>query len=308
MEKSMMIGILMGCGILIGIGLCIGHFAIKNIFYAPRKTEEEAFLEIEKRYAYKPIQYQKLCKKNLRLINSEGHVLNGEYIIFHPGAKKIVILIHGYTGNHLMSLPIAQIYAEQGFNVLAIDARGHGQSEGLYPTYGLCEQEDVRLWVQKLRALEGVNVTVGLHGQSMGAATALMYAGKYNDIAFVVADCPYATARDVLQYQFKTFGHLPPVLTYHCINYWISKQFKIRIEDASPLEAICHYNGPIAFIHGKNDKTIPSSMSETLFKSRKNPQDRLLLVEGADHVTAYAHASDAYKKVVQEILEESNSF
>ena len=302
MRRNMVLGIIAISCVAIGVGLSIGHFAIKNIFFARRKTEEEAFNELEHRKVYKRSDYEALSKEEITITSQEGYKLQGEYITFHPDAKKVVLLIHGYTGNHLMSLQVAQIYGDYGYNILAIDARSHGKSEGIYPTYGLCEVEDARLWINKLREIEGETVRIGLHGQSMGAATALMYAGRYKDIAFVVADCPYTRAMEVLQYQFKTFAHLPAKLTYKIINFWIKYRYRLNLDEANPLDEIIHYNGPVAFIHGKEDVTIPYTMSERMYKARNSMQDRLCLIEGAKHVEAYMYDKVAYQKAIHEII------
>lgn len=56
----------------------------------------------------------------------------------------------------------------------------------------------------------GEQALIGIHGESMGAVTTLLYAGMDDAEAdFYVADCPFATFEDQLIYRLKEDFHLP---------------------------------------------------------------------------------------------------
>ncbi|MGL4798068.1 MAG: alpha/beta hydrolase [Cellulosilyticaceae bacterium] len=296
--------LIIGVILLLIMVLCIGiiKYSFKNVFHAPRKTREEAFDLLEARGVYQREAYNHIAFEEMKIVSEDGYMLRGQYLEVDPKSKKVVILIHGYTANHLMNLQFIEMYKEMRMNMLMIDTRSHGTSGAMYPTYGIKEQHDVKRWVLALREKLGQDIKIGLHGQSMGAATALMYAGSYNDVTFVVADCAFSSAEEVLKYQFKTIGHIPPNGVYKAVRHLAEKKIGIVLDEASPKTSSMESTVPVLFIHGTADKTIPSYMSQEMYENRKNEADRLVLIEGAGHVEAHMVEPETYKKAVQEFI------
>jgi N-formylmaleamate deformylase len=92
------------------------------------------------------------------------------------GDKPQVVLAHGFSDDGLCWTPVAEVL-EADYDVIMVDARGHGRSDGPEQGYGSAEHAD---------DLAGVITGLGLHrpavlGHSMGAATALVLAGTYPD-------------------------------------------------------------------------------------------------------------------------------
>jgi N-formylmaleamate deformylase len=88
------------------------------------------------------------------------------------GDKPQVVLAHGFSDDGLCWTPVAEVL-EGDYDVIMVDARGHGRSEGPEHGYGL---EDMA------GDLAGVITGLGLQrpavlGHSMGAATVLVLAG-----------------------------------------------------------------------------------------------------------------------------------
>lgn len=289
---------------LVGGGLFLAsRYAFKQVFLAPRKSTESALDEVERRKIFTREDYQKLELEPKEVLSDDGHKLSGQYLRLHPENKKVIILIHGYTGNHVISLQYVEMYRAMGFNILLIDARSHGDSEGVYPTYGIRECEDLSAWIQELRQHGYESGTIGIHGQSMGAATALMYAGKYEDISFVIADCPFSNAKEILTYQFNQVVKGTGRMGYRLIKRLADMKCKVNLEEASPIDAIKDIEVPILFIHGKADTLIPYTMSELMYQSRNRDYDRLVLIEGANHVESHSQDPKIYRTAIQEFIQ-----
>lgn len=103
------------------------------------------------------------------------------------GDKPPVVLSHGVTDDGLCWTPVAQAL-QVDYDVVMVDARGHGRSEAPSSGYGPLEQA---------ADLAGVITGLGLQmpfllGHSMGAATTLVLAGTYPDLpgAIMLEDPP----------------------------------------------------------------------------------------------------------------------
>ena len=116
--------------------------------------------------------------------------------------KNCVICFHGYTGKGLNDYgSIAKFYIEQGFNMLIVDERAHGDSEGTYIGFGVLDRYDVVKWVEYAIKRFGNDVNIMLHGDSMGATTVLLASGLNlpKNVKAIVADCGFTSAYDVFR-------------------------------------------------------------------------------------------------------------
>lgn len=103
------------------------------------------------------------------------------------GARPALVLAHGVTDSGLCWSPVAEALAAD-YDVIMVDARGHGQSSAPEQGYGPAEQaEDLRAVIAAL-GLEKPAIL----GHSMGAATTLVLAGTYPDVpgAILLEDPP----------------------------------------------------------------------------------------------------------------------
>lgn len=103
------------------------------------------------------------------------------------GDKPVLVLLHGFSDDGLCWTPTAEALAGD-FDIIMLDARGHGRSDGPLEGYG----HD-----QHAADVAGVITGLGLPrpfvlGHSMGAVTTLALAGLYPDLpgAIVAEDPP----------------------------------------------------------------------------------------------------------------------
>src|SRR3954453_4129903 len=103
------------------------------------------------------------------------------------GDRPPLVLAHGFSDDGLCWTPVARAL-ERDYDVIMVDARGHGQSQAAGQDYS-----DLDLG----HDLAGVITALGLRrpavlGHSMGAATALALAGAHPDVpgAILLEDPP----------------------------------------------------------------------------------------------------------------------
>ena len=173
-----------------GAGLYIGNLAFERFASAPWDVIfgiENMSCDVERIAAGE----ERFDWQEAETTGRDGVPLRGTYIEDQGGSHHTVILLHGLYHNRAMCLPLRRHVPQSGLQRPprrpARPRRSGGQTK-----WGVQEADDIGRWVQWLKEKDA-SMTVGLHGVSLGAAMALLYAGSDagRDAAFVVADSSY---------------------------------------------------------------------------------------------------------------------
>lgn len=116
------------------------------------------------------------------------------------GAKRTVVIVHGYADAKVGALAWAPLFRETtdgGSNLLLVDLRAHGESDGEITTAGVREADDLAAVLEQLATLRpAATGEVVLFGASLGAAAVarLMCEDQYTpatgNVVAVVLDSP----------------------------------------------------------------------------------------------------------------------
>lgn len=213
--------------------------------------------------------------------------------------NKTIILMHGHTYTLYGSYKYIKIFLDRGFNVLMPDQRYHGQSEGRNCTLGYRESGDLHRWIEYIKeAIPGTEI-LGLHGESMGAATVLL-GGHHNDVDFVISDCSFSDLEKQLAHVLRHNFKLPKAMIYpvHLFSMLLFRAPLLRIK---PVTNIKNIKAPVLFIHGGSDTFVPPEHLEMLTAGIK-PKDMVYLCEGAGHAESFITAPETYECKVEEFL------
>lgn len=214
-----------------------------------------------------------------------------------------VLLLHGYTGWKEEMYQFAYWYQKQGYAVLVPDLRCQGESEGDFIGMGWTDHYDCLLWIGRILEASP-NAKIVLHGQSMGAATALIMAGSpevSEHIKAVVSDSAYTEAYDMFGDKITEWFHLPAALFVDSACVMLRLRGGYDLRDASPLKAVKNSGIPTLFIHGEEDKMIDVNMSYELFAAAACEKE-LFIVEGAGHAQAQDKDPEAYYARIEDFL------
>ncbi len=248
------------------------------------------------------VQCQKITAET-----TDGYLLVAEEFLTDASVKdahKWALVLHGYTGWKEEMYPYAYWYHEEGYHVIVPDLRCQGESEGDFIGMGWTDHDDCELWIRYILE-QDADAQIVIHGQSMGAATALIMTGDEDlpsNVAAVISDCAYTDAYAMFGEKITEWFDLPafPLVDSACLMLRIRGGYNLR--DASAINAVKKSNTPTLFIHGDADAMISVQMSKDLYEAA-NCRKKLLIVEDAGHAQALDKDPDLYYDTIKAFLE-----
>jgi pimeloyl-ACP methyl ester carboxylesterase len=290
---------------VLAAALYVLHYGYKLAFYYEDPRESP--------YAYTKDDQTEVCKgvldaaidefdkapfEEVSIHSHDGLVLKANYYHIADGAP-VEICCHGYKGNAIRDFSGQwQIAKKLGHNLLLIDERCHGRSEGYTITFGILEQKDVQGWIDYVNKRFG-NVPVILCGVSMGAATVLMVSGKQlpENVKAVIADCPFDAPSNIIKKVLGVDMGMPVKLVYPLIRFGGMLYGKFNLNEDSPVEAVQKTKLPILLIHGNDDRFVPYEMSCNIHAAAPE-KITFRTIEGAGHALNYVWDPEAYTHYV----------
>lgn len=237
------------------------------------------------------------------LMSADGLRLHATW--FPQGeCKKIVICFHGYTSQGMKDyLGLSGYYLKNGYSMLLVDERAHGESEGKYIGFGCLDRIDALKWINWVLRKCGEDVEILLHGTSMGGATVLMMSSLElpAQVKGIVSDCAFTSPKEVFSHVLKSMYHLPafPVMN---ISNFLNKRFAgYGLDECNAAREVKKAKVPILFIHGSGDTFVPYSMCETMYENCASSKKKLI-IEGAAHAECYYKDTDAYENALTEFI------
>ncbi|MCX7024884.1 MAG: alpha/beta fold hydrolase [Spirochaetes bacterium] len=191
---------------------------------------------------------------------------------FLPGSEPglTAVFHHGIGWNRFGMFRYMEPFRKRGWNLACLDSRGHGDSGGGNPSFGVFEMRDLRLVVARAKERFPNTGALVLFGESMGAATVLQYAPLDPSVTAVIADCPFSSAVAELDHQLS-LKRLPKPFRF-CVVRIVDAMARFfdgfSLFDAAPERAIMETSVPILFIHGADDNYVPTAMSVRMHAAR----------------------------------------
>ncbi|WP_215112792.1 alpha/beta hydrolase [Exiguobacterium sp. s63] len=272
----------------------VSYYAFKRMTRGKRKTPEMLLAPYtdEDRTFYHDVPFEHVSIQSRDDYRLYGRIYRNE------GSTKWIVFVHGYTASHSFMAPHLAMFHRLGFNLLAVDLRSHGESEGVYASYGYHEKIDMIDWVDWLRENETVE-TVGLHGVSMGAATVLQTT-PLTEVDFTIAECPFDDMKQLMRYQLKELHHIPAELFLPGINYFLWSRAGFTMNQVQPKKAVTETTTPILFVHGSKDDFVPTWMSVEM--NALNRTNDIKLIDGAEHTDCIIKDAAGYEEAVTNFL------
>ncbi|MFB4390885.1 MULTISPECIES: alpha/beta hydrolase [unclassified Pseudomonas] len=243
----------------------------------------------------------KLAYRDLTLTARDGTRLHGWWLPAKEGGavKGTVLHLHGNGGNLAWHLGASYWLPEAGYQVLMVDYRGYGLSQGK-PTLPAVYQdiEAAMQWLDQAPEVRGKPQV--LLGQSLGGAMAIHYLAAHPEqrqrFSALVFDGVPASYREVGRFALSTS--------------WLTWPLQVPLswlvpDGDSPIHSIERLSSPPKlFFHSIDDNLVPMDNGIRLYQHA--PPPRVLQLTRGGHVQTFADAT--WRQVMLRFLDDPNHF
>ena len=236
-------------------------------------------------------------------IVNDGLNLYGEYFDF--GHDRCVIILPGRCECLIYSYYFAAPYEKAGCNVLVIDSRCHGKSDGTHSTAGVKESGDVAAWARFARDELGCR-EIWFHGICIGTAAGV-YAMNRSDCpdcvkGLVTEGCFVSLRETFKRHMIADKRPLFPVLDLIMLH--LNRSAGINIYRDTPINAMKKLDKKyrLLFLYGEKDIFSIPEMSKKLFAACAAEDKKLVWFDKGGHSHLRINNTKKYDDTIVEFL------
>lgn len=228
------------------------------------------------------------------------------WFVPHPVSERVIILVHGRNASKQNAISgrlpaLAAALHQAGLNVMMMDLRGHGESEGNRYTFGVYEQRDVLGAVDFLLEKGFTPGKIALLGISLGGAAVIGAAASERAVGALVVESTFADLVNLVTPNWKKESGLPSFFLPGVFMMW-QLLFGFNPRDIKPVEEIVRLAPrPVLILHSKSDEMIPVSHAQRL--AGAVPGAELVLLDGCDHAELFRDCPQTYLDAVETFFE-----
>jgi fermentation-respiration switch protein FrsA (DUF1100 family) len=252
------------------VGLLARLFENRLIYFPPRYPE-----------GFVPPDVFGLQPEEIWLTTTDGIRLDG-YFLPAPGSPKVFLWFHGNAENIGMGLGQMKTFSRLGVNILAVDYRGYGKSEGSPDEAGVYrDAEAAYRYLAESRRFDPKNIYI--YGHSLGGAVAVDLASRH-ECGGLIVESSFTSVRKLA----RRLYHIPGI------------EFvpKSRFDSVGKIARV---RAPVLIIHGTHDQLIPFDQGRELFEAAAEPKS-FMPIEGAGHDDPYAAGGEKYLEGLRTFL------
>lgn len=220
-----------------------------------------------------PPEVYGLQPEEIWLTAADGVLLNA-YLLATRGSPKALLWFHGNAENIGMGLVQMKTFSRLGVNLLAVDYRGYGKSEGSPDEAGVYrDAEEAYRYLSENRHFDPRNIYI--YGHSLGGAVAVNLASRH-ECGGLIVESSFTSIRKLA----RRLYHLPGI------------EFvpKSRFDSVGKIARV---RAPVLIIHGTQDRVIPFDHGQELFAAAVEPKS-FMPIPGAGHDDLYQAGGETY--------------
>lgn len=305
-----MLWILLGTAAVVLVIFGVSYYTYLECFHSPSDRKEdpydrldgEQYDEVGQRIILSTRRMDDAPCQWVSTKSFDGLNLYGRY--YHEkDSGPVVILFHGYRSMALRdSAGGYYLCRKMGFNILAVDQRAHGRSQGHVISFGIKERQDCLAWSEYVIERFGKDTKIILSGLSMGASTVLMASALQlpSNVVAIMADCPYSAPADIIRKVCRD-RHMPDHLAYPFILLGAKVYGGFDLDETTCVAAVKDAKVPILLVHGEDDRFVPCEMSRNIYTACAS-RAVLQIFPDAGHGLCYIKNPHRYEEVITRFL------
>ncbi len=284
--------------------LLVGALLFKFVLSQKSLSSRVLRKDTEKRIKENKIDlcwWQKVKFEPVFVSSFDGLKLAGQY--FDAKSNKTVIVVHGFGGSYLETQPYCKLFHDKNFNVLAVDCRAHGKSEGSCIGFGWLDRLDIISWVKFLNE-KTPESKILLFGVSMGGSAVCMACGEKDlkNVVAAISDCAFDNADREIDFILSKKKILK-IFKKHLYSF-AKRVHNFDIKQADAIKQVKKTQIPILYIHGGADNFVPLENMKNLYACTPTNLRKSFVAQDAGHALAYAEAGVLYEKAIFDFLKE----
>lgn len=236
-------------------------------------------------------------------IENDGFNLYGEYFDF--GCDRCILILPGRCECLMYSYYFAPPYQKAGFNVLVIDTRCHGKSDGIYNTIGVKESSDVLAWAKFVHETFG-DKEIYIHGICIGTSAGLFAMSKPecpDYIRGLVTEGCFVSFRETFKrHMIAEKRPRFPVLDLCMLH--INKHTGTNVYRDKPISAIARIRKDqrLLFLYGEKDIFSIPQKSQKLFDACVAEDKKLVWFHKGGHSHLRINNTEQYDNAIIEFF------
>ena len=221
-------------------------------------------------------------------------------------APGTIVFSHGVWANHREMESRAEALWRRGYSVLLFDYRACGESEGRTTTLGQKEVDDLLGAVDFLAADPG-HRPIGVWGNSMGGAVAIIAAERCPHIGAVVSDSAFAVLADTVGHGFRAATGLPPGPFQHAVISLAEALAGADMRSVRPVDSVPALSPrPLLLVQGEDDNLVHPREARALHTAAGEPKEFWLLPD-CGHVEAFDQRPEEFTNRVDRFFRDAFS-
>ena len=221
-------------------------------------------------------------------------------------SDKTAILIHGFCGSHYNMIDFAKLFEKRGYNILVINQRAHGISDGNFTTLGYYEGDDLKAWINFVTTIRE-DAKIVLYGISMGGTIVCMNASENcsPNVVLAISDCAFDNAYKIIFYSLKKEGIILKFFVNNFLRYSkITREVDFKKVDLTG--KLKNTKIPMLFVHGDQDDVVPLEMVYSLSNQVPEYRRQLFISRDAKHIESYKKNPKEFETNIDKFLTKYN--
>jgi uncharacterized protein len=224
---------------------------------------------------------QGLGVQDASIVASDGTRLHAWWIP-RTNAHFTFLAFHGNASNIANRADVYRFLTDTPANVLAVEYRGYGKSEGRPSESGMYQDAVAGYDFLTARGVQPENIVS--FGQSLGTAVATRLATQ-RKVGALILEAPFPSASAVAR---RAYWFLPG------LSLLVAGQFNTAAQ-------IQKVSAPVMIVHCKQDPVIPFDMGQTAFRDARSPKV-FVAINGECHEEASIVSPATYREALSQFL------